>query len=109
MYYMTSQVEGLCELCRLNEQVDATLIMQTLINTYNYYMRARFYELEESFMDNLILKLKNEQQIQKTLMDGKNWIYVINNLKCGELYDDTNVVFYNETFNLWAKRLIVNW
>jgi len=42
-------------------------------------------------------------------MDGKNWIYIINNLKCGELYDDTNVVFYNETFNLWAKRLIVNW
>ena len=109
LYYMTSQIEGLKELCRLNESIDPTLVMQTLINTYNYYMKARFYHFDEKPMDELISILKNEQQIQKVLMEGKNWIYVINNLKPGELYDNSNIIFYNESFNLWAKRLLVNW
>ena len=109
LYYMTSQIEGLSELCRLNEQVDPTLIMQTLINTYNYYMKARFYQLDEKAMDELVMKLKDEPKIQAALMEGTNWIYVINNLKPGELYDNTNIIFYNESFNLWVKRLLVNW
>ena len=109
LYYMTSQIEGLRELCRLNEQIEPTLIMQTLINTYNYYMKARFYQLDEKAMDELIMKLKDEPKIQAALMEGTNWIYVINNLKPGELYDNTNIIFYNESFNLWVKRLLVNW
>ena len=61
MYYMTSQVEGLCELFRLNPEVDASLVMQTLINTYTYYMRARYYNLDEATMEALITKLKLEE------------------------------------------------
>ena len=109
MYYMTSQVEGLCELFRLNPEVDASLVMQTLINTYTYYMRARYYNLDEASMEALITKLKLEEQIQRVLQDGNNWIYVIEHLKAGELYDNSIVVFYNESFNLWAKRLLINW
>ena len=109
MYYMTSQVEGLCELFRLNPEVDASLIMQTLINTYTYYMRARYYNLDEASMEALITKLKLEEQIQRVLQEGSNWIYVIEHLKAGELYDNSIVVFYNESFNLWAKRLLINW
>lgn len=109
MYYMTSQVEGLCELFRLNPEVDASLVMQTLINTYTYYMRARYYNLDEASMEALITKLKLEEQIQRVLQEGSNWIYVIEHLKAGELYDNSIVVFYNESFNLWAKRLLINW
>ena len=109
MYYMTSQVEGLCELFRLNPEVDASLVMQTLINTYTYYMRARYYNLDEATMEALITKLKLEEQIQRVLQEGSNWIYVIEHLKAGELYDNSIVVFYNESFNLWAKRLLINW
>lgn len=108
MYYITSQVDGLIKLFELNENIDATLILQTLINIFNYYMHARFYQVDEESMNCLISKLKCESQIQACLKDGKNWVYIVNNVKCGDFYDNKDVVFFNESFNIWAKRLLIN-
>lgn len=108
MYYLTSQVDGLIRLCELNTKVDDTLISQTLINIFNYYMHARFYKENEESMDCLISKLKCEPQVQNCLKEGKNWIYIVNNVKSGDFYDNKDIVFFSESFNIWAKRLVIN-
>lgn len=106
MYYITSQVEGLKEMYRIKGEIDSSLISQTLINIYNYYMRARFYKLDEQVMNDCISTLKKCDWIQTYFNDGKNWIEIVKICKAGTVYDDTYVVFFNEPYNLWARRLL---
>ena len=108
MYYLTSQVEGLIKLSELNPELDQNLITQTVINIYNYYMHARFYQVDETNMIQLISKLKEQEQIQNCFKSISSWVYVVKNLKAGDIYDDVNIVFFSESFNEWAKRLIIN-
>ena len=45
--YIISQVEGLKKLAELNNNyVNPSLVSQTLVNVYSYYMRARFYQID---------------------------------------------------------------
>ena len=104
--YITSQVEGLKEMHRIKEKVDSKLISQTLINIFNYYMRARFYKLDEKVIDDCISTLKKEQWMQDYLADGTNWKEIVDICKAGTVYDDTYVVFFAEPYNLWARRLL---
>jgi len=108
MNYITSQVEGLKKLYDVNQRISDELVAQTLINIYNYYMQARFYQVDERFMDEIISTLKQEVWMWVFLQRGANWIHIANNLKAGAVYDNEFVVFYQETFNDWAKRLLRN-
>lgn len=108
MYYLTSQVEGLIRLSELNPELDQNLITQTVINIYNYYMHARFYQVDETNMIQLISKLKEQEQIQNCFKNISSWVYIVKNLKAGDIYDDVNIVFFSEPFNEWIKRLIIN-
>ena len=47
MNYIRSQVEALKRLFEINSEVPNILITNTLINVYYYYMKARFYKLDE--------------------------------------------------------------
>ena len=57
-------------------------------------------------MDNVISTLRQEVWMQVFLRDISNWADIIQNLKAGEVYDQKYIVFYTETFNLWARRLL---
>lgn len=106
MYYIISQVEGLKKLYEINGQISDDLISQTLLNLYYYSMKARFYGLDETNIDNKISELRAEGWMQKYLNNGQNWVYIIQNVKAGEFYENSSVVFFNESFNFWAKRLL---
>ena len=69
-------------------------------------MKARFYELDEDIMNKCISSLKECDWIQIYLNDGTNWIEIVNKCKAGAVYDDQYVVFFNEPYNLWARRLL---
>ena len=104
--YIYSQVQALIKLHEINETVSQTFITNTLINIYYFYMRARFYKCNEEEMNNIISVLKKEEWMQLWLDDGENWVDVIQNIKPGQVYDGEYVIFYKETFNLWAARLL---
>jgi glycosyltransferase involved in cell wall biosynthesis len=106
MYYIISQVEGLKKLYEINRQISDDLISQTLLNIYYYYMKGRFYKIDETEMDNKISELRAEQWMQDYLNKGENWIYIIQHVKAGDFYENSSVVFFNESFNFWAKRLL---
>ena len=104
--YIYGQVQALIKLHEINETVSQTFITNTLINIYYFYMRARFYKCNEEEIDNIISILKEEEWMQLWLDNGENWVDVIQNIKPGQVYDDEYVIFYKETFNLWAARLL---
>jgi len=106
MNYITSQVEGLKMLAKVNDSMNPSLIGQTLINIYNYYMHACFYKIPTTDMDNMISRFKEDQWMQEFLSQANNWIEVLKILKAGDIYDNEYVVFFKEPFNEWAIRLL---
>lgn len=106
MYYIISQVKGLKKLYEVNKTIGDDLISQTLLNIYYYYMRARFYKVDETSMDTTISTLKDAPWMQQYLNNGQNWIYIVQNVKAGDFYENSSIVFFNESFNFWAKRLL---
>ena len=107
MNYIISQVEGMKSLAILGGgHVNPKLVSQTLINIYNYYMHAKFYKIPNDTMDNVIGTLKQEVWMQEFLADANNWIDVVKSLHAGDVYDKQYVVFFTETFNIWAMRLL---
>ena len=105
MYYIRSQVEGLKALYRINGTIGHSLAGQTLLNIYYYYMRARYYRIDEAPMDEVIGTLKSQPWIRDFLMDGENWIELSPKIRQSEVHDNV-VVFFAETFNTWIQRLI---
>lgn len=107
MNYITSQVEGLKMLAKLGKgTVNPSLVGQTLINIYNYYMHARFYKIPPDAMDECLMTLKAEPWMQLFLQDLHNWADIAKNLRAGDIYDEKYVVFYTEPINAWAARLL---
>lgn len=105
-YYIYSQVEGLKKLFVINDSVANSLITQTLLNIYYYYMTAKFYKDDTTYIDELISTLKQEQWMQVYLNTGENWFDIVTNIKAGTIYEQKYVVFYTEHFNEWAARLL---
>ena len=106
--YLTSQVEGLKSLYRLNKNVNHPLYTQTFVNIYSYYMQAKFYQLDLTKADAVISSLKNEPWLSEFLNEGQNWINFATNIPCGAVYNDEYVYFYQEPINLWITRLLRN-
>lgn len=106
MDYIRGQVEALKAIFEKADDVSNLFVTNTLINIYYYYMKARFYKQDEKEMDECISTLKNEKWMQLWLNTGENWMDIISNIKPGEIYEGQYIVFYEETFNLWAARLL---
>ena len=106
MDYIRGQVEALKAIFEKADDVSNLFVTNTLINIYYYYMKARFYKQDEKEMDECISTLKNEKWMQLWLNTGENWMDIISNIKPGEIYEEQYIVFYEETFNLWAARLL---
>ena len=106
MNYIISQVEGLKKLHQINDEIGDDLISQTLLNLYYYSMKGRFYKVDETNIDNKISELKDEPWLQDYLNKGENWVYIIQHVKAGDFYENSSVVFFNESFNYWVKRLL---
>ena len=107
MNYINSQVYGLKKLAEIGKgTVNPKLVSLTLINIYNYYMHACFYKIDPIQMNNVISLLRDEPWMQEFLSKAENWIDILQNLKAGDVYDKSFIVFYTESFNTWAKRLL---
>ena len=68
-------------------------------------MKARFYHLDETIMDSCLTTLKDEEWFLEWINDGENWKEILNTIKAGQIYEENHIVFFEETFNLWAARL----
>lgn len=106
MNYIHGQIEALKYLFEINDSVPQTLITNTLINLYYYYVKAKSYKCDVEEMDNEFSTLKNEEWMQLWLNEGSNWIDIVNNIKGGLVIDEEHIVFFDEPFNLWAARLL---
>ena len=104
--YIHGQVEAMKKIFATAEEVPNILVTKTLINIYYFYMRARFYKCNEKIMDDTISTLKIEGWMKTWFRCAENWVDVIENLKPGQFYDKQYVVFFEETFNEWAIRLL---
>lgn len=104
--YITSQVEGLKMLAKVNDTMNSSLVSQTLINIYNYYMHAVFYNIPTEQMDKLISSLRGENWLQIYLNNANAWVEVIKLLKVGDVYDNKHIVFFKEPFDKWVARLL---
>lgn len=107
MNYILGQVEAMKYLMIINESVPSLLITNTLMNIYYYYMRGRVYGCDEKEMDDAISMLRDEQWMQVWLRDAQNWTDIVTTIKGGQIIDD-HICFFEEPFNLWAKRLLFN-
>ena len=105
IYYVTSQVEGLKEIYRIKGSVNDLLITYTLINIYDYYMQAKFYGLSLVPLDDLVKPLGKNEWIKKYFLNGQNWIDISNKVKSSKIIDNKYIIFYEENFAAWAKRL----
>lgn len=103
--YVYGQVCGLKQLYKSNNEINGSLVTQTLINIYTYYMQAKYYKLNLDEVEFILGMLKEEPWINAYLNNGQNWIELVNNVKAGTIIEDC-VVFYKEPINLWISRLI---
>ena len=104
--YIRSQVEGLKTLHKVNKNSNPSLIAQTLINIYYYYMNARFLNLPLEETHAMISSLADEEWMPTFLSLSEVWTEVVQTVKAGAIYEDKYVVFYSETFYDWAMRLL---
>lgn len=103
--YIRSQVEGLKKLYELNHDLNFTLVGQTLINLYYYYMNAKFLKQPLDETEKMLKSLANEPWMPQFLNTPQHWKDIATNLKAGAVYEE-GVVFYSETFFDWAQRLL---
>lgn len=103
--YIRSQVEGLKKLFELNKDINYSLVSQTLMNLYYYYMNAKFLNLPLDETEAMFMSLADEPWMPTFLNTPQNWMEIVQNVKAGAIYEGQYVVFYNETFYNWAMRL----
>lgn len=104
--YIRSQVEGLKRLHEIKDDVQDALISATLQNLYYYYMKAKTTNIDLSQMEEYLSTLRDEQWMQIYFRKIDNWREIVNNVKTGFPYGE-KIVFFTETFNLWADRLLI--
>lgn len=103
--YITSQIEGLKEIYRIKNQIPDILITFSLINVYDYYMQAKFYKLDEAAMDKIVKQIKDEPWLKEFFTKGQNWLDISKNVKATKIIDDKYIIFYEENFVIWSKRV----
>lgn len=103
--YVVGQVEALKKIAKYTE-VNQRFVSNTLMQLYYYCMEARYRQLDEEPLNESISTLQNEEWMKKWFGTMQNWIDVVNNVKAGKVVNDNEIIFYKETFNIWATRLI---
>ena len=104
--YIRSQVEALSFIFSHGIELDDKVVTFTLCNIYGYYMHAKYYNCDINYLDSLISQLREYPQMQEWFKKTENWLDVLQTLKAGEQYEDGTIVFFQESFNLWAARLM---
>ena len=105
--YIFSQVEGLKTLFSLKPDTQHALVSTTLVNLYNYYMKARALGADLTTTDQILMTLRNETWLQDFFGRLENWESIINTVKTGMIFGKSQVAFFTETFNMWADRLLM--
>ena len=103
-WYIYGQIIGLNRL--INEiELNDEGITQMMIQIYYHYMNACGCGANIAPVDELFKLLCSNQRIQEWLSKSSTWIDIVNQIKGGALIGN-KVIFYQDTFNLWSKRLL---
>ena len=105
--YIHSQVEGMKKIYEIKQEIPDILVSTTLQNLYYYYMKAKTVNVDLTEMESHLMSLRDEIWLQIFFKKIENWREIVNNIKTGFPYEDNKVVFFTETFNLWADRLLI--
>ena len=105
--YIRSQVEGLKKMYQIKGEVQDALISATLQNLYYYYMKAKTVGVDMNLMESYLTSLRDEEWMKIFFRKIENWRDIVNNIKTGFPFEKDKVVFFTETFNLWADRLLI--
>ena len=104
--YIKSQVEGLKELYRINKEISSSLVAQTLINIYYYYMRAIYLNQDSTEITEMLKSLSECEWMNKFLANFDSWKYIIEHIKSGFILKD-KIIFFRDPFNFWVQRLLI--
>ena len=104
--YIRSQVEGLKKLFELNNDINNSLVAQTLMNLYYYYMNAKFLNLPLDETEAMFRTLADEVWMPAFLSNPQVWMEAVQSVKAGAIYEGKFVAFYNENFYDWTMRLL---
>lgn len=103
--YIESQINGLKKIYSINKFLDHRFITNTLINIYYHYMKACYFGCELETANKLIQSLTEEEWLSDYLCDSNSWIEALENLKTGEILDNS-VIFYKDSFFMWVNNLL---
>ena len=70
-------------------------------------MKAKAINLDLTVIDARLMTLQDEPWMQSFFMKIENWRDIVNNVKTGFPFEANKVVFFTETFNVWADRLLL--
>ena len=70
-------------------------------------MKAKTIGVDITLMEEHLSTLRDEPWMHQFFMNIENWREIVNTIKTGFPYEDNKVVFFTETFNLWADRLLI--
>lgn len=104
--YIRSQVEGLKKLFELNNDINNSLVSQTLMNLYYYYMNAKFLNLPLDETEAMFRTLADEVWMPAFLSNPQIWMEAVQSVKAGAVYENKYVVFFSENFYDWVMRLL---
>lgn len=105
--YIRSQVEGLLKIDEITNDMDSSLVGMTVINIYNHFMRAIYYELDLTNAVKYLDKLKNNENMQKAIDTEIFWKLIAKNLKPCAIIDDKDLIFYAQRFPEWLNQYLV--
>lgn len=70
-------------------------------------MKAKTVGVDMNLMESHLISLRDEKWMQIFFSKIENWREIVNNIKTGFPFEKDKVVFFTETFNLWADRLLI--
>ena len=102
--YIYGQVVGLLRL--LDERKDLTdyAITQIMLQIYYHYLNAKACNVDMAQTDELLEILGTHERFKAWITEGANWYDIVQEVNGGSILNN-KIIFYKETFDLWAKRL----
>lgn len=106
-YYIKGQVKALKKIAQLRPDAIESVIGVTLPNVYHFYMKARYYKLDETPLNEALESLQKYDWMQNFISNGHNWLKMLTDIKPAEfLEEEKTIIFYEEAFNKWVVRLL---
>lgn len=103
-WYIYGQIIGLIRLID-EADIEDSSITKIMLQIYYQYMNACGCGADMAQVDSLFEVLRTHPRIKDWVMKGTTWVDIVQQVKGGAIIHD-KIIFYKDTFDLWAKRLL---